>query len=192
MRLLSVNTGLSRPLRVTGGRSVLSAIGKTPVSGPVAVAALGLQGDDQADPSVHGGLDKAVYAYPVEHLAFWQRERMEHGVSLFDEALPFGFMGENLSIEGLLETELWIGDTLHFPGCALRVTAPREPCFKFTAIMGFAQAGKRMMQQGCPGFYLSVVRAGSIEAGQTFTLEPGQRGLTVRDAFHAKRIKHLR
>ena len=192
MRLMSVNTGLSRPLRVAGGRTVLSAIGKTPVTGPVAVAALGLQDDDQADPSVHGGLDKAVYAYPVEHLAFWQRERREHGASLFDEALPFGFMGENLSIEGLLEAEVWIGDTLHLPGCALRVTAPREPCFKFSAVMGFAQAGKRMMQQGCPGFYLSVVRPGPIEAGEVFTLEPGQRGLTVRDAFHAKRIKHLR
>lgn len=192
MQLLSVNTGLSRPLRVAGGRSVLSAIGKAPVAGSVAVAAMGLMGDDQADPSVHGGLDKAVYAYPVEHLDFWAQERREQGASLFDEPLPFGFMGENLSISGLLETEVWIGDTLHFPDCSLRVTAPREPCFKFAAIMGFAQAGKRMMQQDCPGFYLSVAKAGHIEAGQAFTLEPGQRGLTVSDAFRAKRIKHLR
>jgi MOSC domain-containing protein YiiM len=192
MQLLSVNTGLARPLRVAGGRSVLSAIGKAPLTGAVPVAAMGLQGDDQADPSVHGGLDKAVYAYPVEHLAFWERERREQGVSLFDEPLPFGFMGENLSITGLLEAKVWIGDTLHFPDCSLRVTAPREPCFKFTAVMGFAQAGKRMMEQGCPGFYLSVVRAGHIEAGQAFTLEPGQRGLLVSEAFQAKRIKHLR
>ncbi|QCB47734.1 MOSC domain-containing protein [Hydrogenophaga sp. PAMC20947] len=192
MQLLSVNTGLSRPLRVAGGRSVLSAIGKAPVAGPVAVVAMGLQGDDQADPSVHGGLDKAVYAYPTEHLAFWAQERCEHRVSLFDAPLPFGFMGENLSISGLLEAEVWIGDTLHFPDCALRVTAPREPCFKFTAIMGFSQAGKRMMQQGCPGFYLSVAQTGHIQAGQAFTLEPGQRGLTVSEAFQAKRIKHLR
>jgi MOSC domain-containing protein YiiM len=192
MQLLSVNTGQARPLRVDGGRSVLSAIGKAPVAGFVAVATMGLLGDDQADPSVHGGLDKAVYAYPVEHLAFWAQERREHGVSLFDEPLPFGFMGENLSISGLLEAEVWIGDTLHFPGCALRVTAPREPCFKFTAIMGFPQAGKRMMQKGCPGFYLSVVQAGHIQAGQAFTLERGQRGLSVSEAFRAKRIKHLR
>lgn len=192
MKLLSVNTGLSRPLHVAGGRSVLSAIGKAPVAGPVEVAAMGLRGDDQADPSVHGGLEKAVYAYPVEHLAFWAQARREQGASLIDESLPFGFMGENLSIAGMLETEVWIGDTLHFPDCSLRVTAPREPCFKFAAIMGFAQAGKRMMQQGCPGFYLSVSRAGHIEAGHTFTLEPGQRGLKVSDAFCAKRIKHLR
>ena len=170
MRLLSVNTGLAQPLRVAGGRNVLSAIGKAPVTGPTAVTALGLQGDEQADPSVHGGLDKAVYAYPQEHMDFWQQERRNRNVSLFDERLPPGFMGENLSISGLLETDVWIGDTLHFPHCCLRVTAPREPCFKFAQIMGFAQAGKRMMQQGCPGFYLSVVKPGHIEAGQTFTL----------------------
>ncbi len=192
MRLLSVNTGLARPLRVGGGRNVLSGIGKSPVAGPVGVSALGLQGDEQADLSIHGGLDKAVYAYPVEHLPFWQQERRAHGVSLFDEDLPPGFMGENLSISGLLENEVWVGDTLHFPACSLRVTAPREPCFKLNAVLGFPEAGKRMMQRGCPGFYLSVVRAGLIEAGQAFTLEPGRRGLRVSDAFFAKRIKHLR
>jgi len=192
MQLLSVNTGAARPLRVAGGRSVLSAIGKSPVTGSVAVLALGLQGDEQADLSVHGGLDKAVYAYPAEHLAFWQQERRERGVSLFDETLSPGFMGENLTIEGLKESDVWIGDTLHFPGCSLRVTAPREPCFKLAEVLGFPQAGKRMMQQACPGFYLSVVQPGQIQAGQTFSLEPGQRGLSVSDAFRAKRIKHLR
>ncbi len=192
MQVLSVNTGVARPLRVAGGRKVLSAIGKSPVDGPVPVLALGLLGDEQADLSVHGGLDKAVYAYPAEHLAFWQKERRERGVSLFDEALPPGFLGENLTIEGLLETEVWVGDTLHFPACSLRVTAPREPCFKLTEVMGFPQAGKRMLQQACPGFYLSVVAPGTIQAGQSFTLEAGQRGLSIIDAFHAKRLKHLR
>ena len=192
MQVLSVNTGAARPLRVAGGRKVLSAIGKSPVDGPVPVLALGLLGDEQADLSVHGGLDKAVYAYPAEHLAFWQKERRERGVSLFDEALPPGFLGENLTIEGLLETEVWVGDTLHFPACSLRVTAPREPCFKLTEVMGFPQAGKRMVQQACPGFYLSVVAPGTIQAGQSFTLEAGQRGLSIIDAFHAKRLKHLR
>lgn len=179
-------------MRVAGGRNVLSAIGKAPVAGPVKVAALGLQGDEQADLSVHGGLEKAIYAYPAEHLPFWQQERRERGVTLFDEPLPPGFMGENLTLSGLMETDVWIGDTLCFPACSLRVTAPREPCFKFAEVMGFPQAGKRMMQRGCPGFYLSVVQAGHLQAGQSFTLEPGVRGLTVSDAFHAKRIKHLR
>jgi MOSC domain-containing protein YiiM len=191
LRLLSVNTGSARPLRI-GGRNILTAIGKTPVTGLVAIGRLGLQGDEQADPTVHGGLDKAVYAYPVEHLPFWQAQRREADVSLFDEPLPPGFMGENLSIEGLLEHKVWIGDELHVPGCVLRVTAPREPCFKFNAVMGLNTAGKLMMEQLCSGFYLAVVQPGAIEAGQAFTLVPGTRGLRVSEAFAAKRIKHLR
>jgi MOSC domain-containing protein YiiM len=191
VHVLSVNTGTARPLRV-GSRNVLSAIGKSAVAGPVAVGRLGLLGDEQADPSVHGGLDKAVYAYPSEHLAFWYTQRREHGTSLFHEAVPFGFMGENLSLAGLMERAVWIGDTLHFPDCVLRVTAPREPCFKFNAVMGLPQAGRLMMEHACPGFYLSVVQPGSIEAGQAFTLAPGVRGLSVLDAFAARRFKHLR
>ncbi|MBT9551578.1 MAG: MOSC domain-containing protein [Hydrogenophaga sp.] len=191
MRVLSVNTGRAQPLRV-GPRSFLSAIGKAPVNGPVAVGPLGLHGDEQADPTVHGGLDKAVYAYPVEHLPFWQGQRREAGVTLFDDPLPPGFMGENLSIQGLLEHEVWIGDELRFPGCALRVTAPREPCYKFNAVMELPAAGRLMMAQLCSGFYLAVVRPGAIEAGQPFTLVPGTRGLRVSEAFAAKRFKHQR
>jgi MOSC domain-containing protein YiiM len=191
LRIVSVNTGSARRLRV-GERIVLSAIGKAPLAGAVAVGALGLAGDEQADPSVHGGLAKAVYAYPMEHLPFWTEQRRSHEVSLFDETLGPGFMGENLSIEGLLENEVWIGDELLLPDCVLRVTAPREPCYKFNAVMGLNTAGRLMVQQACPGFYLAVAQPGSIEAGQTFSLRPGRRGLSVRDAFAAKRVKHLR
>ncbi len=191
MRLLSVQTGRAQPLQA-GGRTVLSAIGKRPVNGPVAVAPLGLAGDEQADPDVHGGLDKAVYAYPSEHLPFWQALRRERGASLFDESLPPGFMGENLSLEGLLEHEVWIGDELHFPDCVLRVSAPREPCFKFTAVMGLTDAGRVMMERLCCGWYLRVAQPGSIAAGQSFRLVPGARSLRVSEAFAAKRIKHLR
>ena len=191
MRLVSVQTGAARPLTI-GGRRVLSAIGKLPVSGPVAVGALGIEGDEQADLSVHGGLDKAVYAYPVEHLPTWQRLRREAGVTLFDEALSPGFVGENLSVEGLLEHQVWIGDELVFPGCVLRVTAPREPCFKFNAVAGLPDAGRRMVAHASSGWYLAVAQPGTIEAGQTFELRPGPRGLTVAEAFLAKRVKHLR
>lgn len=189
MRLLSLNTGRVRPLQIQG-RRILSAIGKQPVAGPVRVGPMGLDGDEQADPSVHGGLFKAIYAYPTEHLPFWQARRSEAGVSLFDEGLPPGFMGENLSLEGLLETDAWIGDELHFPDCVLRVTAPREPCFKFAAVMGLPRAGRLMMDALCSGFYLAVVRPGTIEAGQRFSLQPGPRGLSVAQAFGAKRAKH--
>jgi MOSC domain-containing protein YiiM len=191
MRLVSVQTGAARPLLV-GGRRVLSAIGKAPVNGPVTVGPLGIDGDEQADLSVHGGLGKAVYAYPVEHLPAWQSWRREGGVTLFDEPLSPGFVGENLSLEGLLEHQVWIGDELEFPGCVLRVTAPREPCGKFNAVTGLPDAGRRMVERACCGWYLAVAQPGTLEADQSFTLRPGPRGLTVAEAFMARRAKHLR
>ena len=187
----SVNVGTARRLKV-GERSVLTAIGKVPAAGPVAVGPLGLAGDEQADLNVHGGLDKAVYAYPAAHYDFWQAQRRERGVSLFDEALPPGFLGENLSVDGPLEHEVFIGDEWHFPDCVLRVTAPREPCFKFNAVMGFAQAGRAMALAGCCGYYLAVDGAGSIAAGQSATLVPGRRSLSIAQAFAAKFAKHSR
>lgn len=211
MQVTHINTGTARPLRIEG-RNFLSAIGKTPVSGPVRVTALGLAGDEQADPSVHGGLSKAVYAYPGEHLAWWAAQRQAHGVAtdLFGHdaaatdspapaddrtpgtALPPGFMGENLSLHGLLETDTWVGDELHFADCVLRVSEPRQPCFKFNAVMGFAQASKAMAQSGFCGFYLAVQTPGSIQAGETFRLVPGQRSLSIAQVFAGKRWKHMR
>lgn len=191
LKVLSVNVGRAKKIAAQD-RTLLSAIGKRSVEGPVAVKPLGLQGDEQADLSVHGGLDKAIYAYPDEHYPFWREQRKQHGVSLFDEDLPNGFMGENLSLHGLLETDVYIGDELHFPDCILRVTEPRSPCFKFTTIMGFNQAGKVMAQTGFCGFYLAVEKTGTLQAGQIFTLKPGRRGLGVREAFNAKMGKHLR
>ena len=211
MQVTHINTGTARPLRIEG-RSFLSAIGKTPVSGPVRVTALGLAGDEQADPSVHGGLSKAVYAYPGAHLAWWAAQRQAHGVAadLFRHdatatdspapaddrtpgtALPPGFMGEHLSLHGLLETDTWVGDELHFADCVLRVSEPRQPCFKFNAVMGFAQASKAMAQSGFCGFYLAVQTPGCIQAGETFRLVPGQRSLSIAQAFAGKRWKHMR
>jgi MOSC domain-containing protein YiiM len=191
MQLLSVNIAQSKPL-LASGRKILSAIGKRAVQGPVPVMPMGLLGDEQADLSVHGGLEKAVYAYPVEHYAFWQAARREFGVSLFDEDLPHGFMGENLTISGLLEANVYVGDVLHFPNCTLRVEAPREPCFKFTAVVGFAQAGKRMVQEARCGFYLSVAEPGSLQAGEHFTLSAGARRLSIADAIRGKMAKHRR
>lgn len=188
-RLRQVCLGRAQALAV-GGRTLRSAIGKRAVAGPVAVAALGLAGDEQVDLSVHGGLDKAVYAYPVEHAAFWRAERSARGVSLFDEALAPGFMGENLAIEGLLERQVWVGDTLHFADCVLRVTAPREPCGKFTAVMGFAEAARLMVREARCGFYLAVDAPGVLQAGATLRLTPRLRGLRVADAIRAKWARH--
>jgi MOSC domain-containing protein YiiM len=186
-----VNIGTARRLKM-GERSVLTGIGKAPVAGPVAVGPLGLAGDEQADLSVHGGLGKAVYAYPAVHYAFWQAQRRDRGVSLFDEALPPGFMGENLTIDGPLEHDVFVGDEWHFPHCVLRVTAPREPCYKFNAVMGFAQAGRAMALAGCCGYYLAVEQPGTLAAGETAIVVPGQRGLSIGQALAGKWTKHAR
>lgn len=191
LRVLSLNVGLCQRLRA-GERSVLSGIGKRPVAGPVAVRRLGLGGDEQADLSVHGGLDKAVYAYPASHYPFWQAERRARGVGLLGEDLPPGFMGENLTVDGLLEHEVFVGDRLHFPDCVLRITAPREPCYKFNVVMGFVQAGRTMAQTGHCGYYLAVDQPGTIAAGQSAWLQPGQRALSIAQAIAGKWAKHAR
>jgi MOSC domain-containing protein YiiM len=191
MQLLTVSVGKAVRLNV-GERNVLSAIGKHSVTGPVAVNRMGLAGDEQADLSVHGGLDKAVYAYPSEHYPFWQQQRTEHRMSLFDEALPHGFMGENLTLQGLLEQDVWIGDRMRFADCELQVNLPRSPCFKFNAVMGFNQAVKAMAQSGFCGWYLRVVQPGSLQAGEAFELIPGPRHLRVSAHFAGQKARLMR
>ena len=183
--LQSVNVGLAREVEISG-RKVLSAIGKHAVAGPVEVRPLGLVGDEQADLSVHGGLGKAVYAYPAEHYAFWQTVRAQAQVSLWDEALPPGSLGENLTISGLLEVQAWVGDVLRFPDCELAVSEPRFPCFKFNAAMGFRQAVQMMQANAWCGFYLAVRVAGSLQAGQSFEVVPGPREVGISELFRAR------
>ena len=190
-KLMSVQVGTARRVKI-GERSVLTAMAKQSVAGAVPVMPLGLMGDEQADFSVHGGLEKAIYAYPSEHFAFWNAARRSEGVSLFDEVLQPGLMGENLTLAGLLEADVWAGDVLQFANCALAVTIPREPCFKFNAAMGFAGATRLMATSGFCGFYLSVREAGSIRAGESFKLIPGRRSASIPQLFNAKLRKHLR
>ena len=189
--IVAVSVGAAWPLRIHDSLSVLSGIAKQPVDGPVAVRRMGLAGDEQADLSVHGGLQKAVYAYPSEHLAFWRAQRLERGLNAPDP-LPPGFMGENLLLQGLLERELWVGDELRFAGsdCVLRVTAPREPCYKLNAVMGFAQAARLMVQQVRTGFYLTVDAPGTLAAGMALQITPGPRRLSLPEAVAAKWAKH--
>jgi MOSC domain-containing protein YiiM len=184
-RILSVNVALAREAAING-RSVMTAIGKRGIEGAVAVRPLGLAGDEQADLSVHGGLSKAVYAYPSEHYPFWQTVRAQAQVSLWDEPLPHGFMGENLTLSGLLESQAWVGDVLRFADCELAVSQPRYPCFKFNAAMGFNQASKMMAQSGWCGMYLSVRVPGTVRAGEAFTLLPGPREVGIAELFRSK------
>jgi MOSC domain-containing protein YiiM len=185
MKVLRVSVGRARQAAIQG-RQVLTAIGKAPVQGPVAVRPLGLEGDEQADLSRHGGLSKALYAYPSEHLPFWQTVRAQARVSLWDEALPPGLLGENLLVEGLLENELFVGDRLLLPHCVLAISEPRFPCFKFAAAMGFPQAGKLMSQSGFCGSYLAVIEPGTVQAGDVITLQPGPREVNLRALFRSR------
>ena len=190
-QLLSIQIGTARRVTI-GGRSILTAIAKQVVSAAVPVLPLGLLGDEQADLSVHGGIEKAVYAYPSEHYAYWQAARREAGLGQIDDSLPHGSLGENLTLQGLLEADVWAGDVLKFPGCELRVTLPREPCFKFNAAMGFSRASRRMAQSGFCGFYLAVESAGTLRAGDAFEVNAGRRGVSIPTLFDAKMSKHLR
>ena len=190
-RVLSIQVGRVRPLQV-GERKLMSAIGKGTVSGHVAVGPLGLAGDEQADLSVHGGLSKAVYALPSQHLPWWQAQRQAKAALLFDDVLAPGVLGENLSLEGLDEQQVFIGDTWHFANLVLRVTEPRQPCSKFNAVMGYDQAGRDMVQSGRCGFYLAVDTPGTLTAGESFVVRPGEQAISMADALRHKARKHLR
>ncbi len=185
-RVLSVNLARAAPLPLPGGGSVLSGIHKRPVAGPVPVRLMGLQGDEQADLSVHGGVSKAVYAYPQAHYAFWQTVRAQAGLAVWGEALAPGALGENLTLEGLEETDLWVGDQLRLPHCLLAVSEPRLPCAKLNAAMGFKHAVKLMAQSGYCGSYLVVLEAGTVSAGESIELLPGPRDVNIKDLFRAR------
>ncbi len=136
----------------------MTGIFKEPVSGRVAVRKHNLDGDRQADLKVHGGAEKAVYAYPSEHYDFWRRELP--GVDL-----PWGMFGENLTTEGLMESEINIGDRFRVGSCELMVTQPRMPCFKLAAKFNRDDIIKLFLDSGRSGFYFSVIEEGGIGAG---------------------------
>lgn len=187
MKVLSVNTARAERVLING-REVMTAIGKRPREGAVAYGPLGLDDDEQADLSVHGGQAKAIYAYPRHHYGFWRTVRAQARQGTWDdELLPPGAMGENLTLEGLDEHSLWIGDTLHFAdGGVLAVSEPRFPCFKFNAAMGFSKAAKLMVESGFCGAYLAVHTPGRVQAGDSFALHPGPREVGLLEIFRAR------
>jgi MOSC domain-containing protein YiiM len=158
--------------------SVASAIDKKTISNlnnplSVEITKLGVAGDEQADLSVHGGLEKAIYVYPVEHYAFWNALLTRETKKVVD--LSPGSFGENFTIEGLLETEIYIGDKLQIGDLEFTVTKLREPCFKFNAKMKYKGAAKAMLQSGFSGWYLRVNRVGTLTAGTEIIVIPGER-----------------
>lgn len=174
MKLVCVCVG--RPREVTwNGRSVLTSIWKSPAEGRVRVAALNVEGDEQADRSVHGGRDKAVYVYPLEHYAYW-RDQLP-GVEL-----SCGAFGENFTTQGLREEEILIGDRLRIGSAEFVVTQPRMPCFKLGIRFDRADIVKRFLRAGRTGFYLAVVREGYVAAGDSVEFAArDEHGITVAD-----------
>ena len=174
MQLVSVNVGLPRQVD-WHGRTVRTSIWKSRVEGPVRVRSLNLDGDAQSDLSVHGGADKAAYAYPSEHYEYWRRE-------LSANDLPWGAFGENFTTEGLLEPDIRIGDRLRIGSAEFLVTQPRMPCFKLGVRFGRDDMVKRFLRSGHTGFYLSVLREGEVAGGNPIEFAGrDEHGVTVAD-----------
>jgi MOSC domain-containing protein YiiM len=185
MRLISISAGKVAPLfgnHHPNYKSVASAIRKKAVSDlenftPIEITSLGVKGDEQADLSVHGGIEKAIYVYPAEHYAFWNELLTRETKSPID--LQYGALGENFTIEGLLETEVFVGDRLQIVDLEFIVAKLREPCFKFNAAVGYKGASKAMLQSGFSGWYLRVLKTGVISAGAQITVIPGSRETSI-------------
>ena len=181
MRVLSVNVGLPRVV-TWHGKPVTTGIFKEPVAGRVTVRTLNLDGDRQADLRVHGGREKAVYAYPSEFYEIWSRERPE---------LDFGprTFGENLTTEGLLDYDVSVGDRFRIGTAELVVTQPRLPCFKLGIKMGRDEFVTEFLERGLYGFYLAVLREGAVEAGDPIIelqRDPRRFGVTEVARLYAR------
>ena len=194
MKIISINVGQIQPLlapAVSQSRQVLSAIYKRSVSSlsnqqDHRVGAFGLEGDEQANLDVHGGIDKAVYAYPHEHYAFWQDWLSREGKL---EQLQFGNFGENLTVVGLHEKDVYVGDHWKIANVLLEVGRFREPCFKFNIKMGWSGAAKAMIQTKTTGWYLKVLQPGVVKAGDSIEVIPGNRQLSIlvqSSSFYSK------
>jgi MOSC domain-containing protein YiiM len=174
MRLLSINVARPRIVMAKGQR-FSTGIYKQPIEGPVMLRRLNLDGDRQADLTVHGGPVKAVYAYPSEHYPVWRKELPELD-------LQYGMFGENFTTEGLNEENMHIGDRFRIGEAVLMVTQPREPCFKLAAKFGRDDIIKKFLESGRSGFYLAVIEEGIVEADQTIErISQDKNGVTVAD-----------
>ena len=174
MKIISVNVGLPREV-VWKGITVRTAIFKNPVAGTLAIRPLNLAGDQQADLTVHGGPDKAVYAYPAEHYEYWRKQ-------LPDVSFSWGVFGENLTTEGLSEDTLCIGDLVRAGSAILQVTQPRMPCYKLELRFNRDDMIKRFLVSGRSGFYFSVIEPGDVGVGsQVEVLDRDTNNVTISD-----------
>ena len=180
MTVISVNVGKPREV-LSKGKTVRTGIFKSPVKGRVVVRRLNLDGDEQADLRVHGGQNKAVYVYPSEHYDFWRRDLP--GIDF-----SWGMFGENLTTEGVVETDVRAGDRLAIGSAEFVVTRPRMPCFKLALRLGRPDMVKRFLHSGRTGWYLAVAREGEIGAGDNVTHTPGANSrATIADVWREMR-----
>jgi len=162
MKIVSLNVGLPREVS-WHGRIVTTGIFKEPVTGRVMLRKLDLDGDRQADLTVHGGAYKAVYCYPAEHYSYWK-------IELPGRELPMGMFGENLTTEGMLENDVHLGDRFCIGSAEVIVTQPRLPCYKLGIRFGDDNMVRRFLASGRTGFYLAVTREGEVAGGDEMTL----------------------
>ena len=190
MKILSVNVGLPREVSWQGNL-VTTGIFKEPVNAPIMLRTLNLDGDEQADLAVHGGVNKAVYVYPSEHYGYWR-------VELPGVNLPWGMFGENFTTEGLLEEAVYIGDRFRIGETEVMVTEPRMPCYKLGIRFGRPDIIKRFLASRRTGFYFAVVRGGMVGAGDAIELMGrAQQEISVADitrlyGFERDDVKALR
>ena len=174
MQVISVNVGLPREV-IWKGKPVLTGIFKKPVEGRIQMRSLNLDGDRQADLTVHGGVEKAIYAYPAEHYAYWRQQQP-------DEEFPWGAFGENLTVEGLSETTVNIGDRFRVGSAEVMVTQPRFPCFKLNLKFGRDDMVKQFLDSRLSGIYFSVVKEGEVGSGDVIELiHRDEHDVTVAD-----------
>jgi MOSC domain-containing protein YiiM len=174
VKVVSINAGQPRQARWRG-RTVTSAIWKAPLAGRVRVGRFNVEGDRQADPSLHGGHEKAVYVYPSEHYAYWKPALGELG---------WGAFGENLTTQGLLEEDVHVGDRLRIGSVLLEVTQPRTPCMKLAMRFERPSIVREFARSGRSGFYCAVISEGYIAAGDAIAWEERARAMpTVAELF---------
>jgi MOSC domain-containing protein YiiM len=174
MKVISLNVARPR-LTIYKGATINTGIFKKPVSGRIALRTLNLDGDQQADLSVHGGPFKAVYAYPSEHYGFWRQE-------LPAMELPWGMFGENFTTEGLSEDDLHVGDRFGIGSAVLMLRQPRMPCYKLAARFQRDDMIERFLVSGRSGFYFSVEQEGEVGVGDSFELISQNRdGISIAE-----------
>jgi MOSC domain-containing protein YiiM len=177
MKVLSVNVGLPRKV-LFDGKIITTAIFKDPVEGPIMLRKLNLDGDKQADLTVHGGVNKAVYSYPAEHYDYWRKQ-------LPDIDLMWGMFGENFTTEGLMEDDVNIGDQLRIGSAKLIATQPRMPCYKLGVRFGRMDMIRRFLASGRPGIYFKVLGEGKIRVGDNIKIiRKDKNKVSVKDVVH--------